>query len=69
MQGHKMNRYRGGSSSVASRVGLAHILAQLKAENPVPLRTICDFDLLPVSRGLTTSMATIIFAEALIKLD
>jgi hypothetical protein len=64
-----MNRYRGGSSSVASRVELAHTLAQLKAENPVPLRTICDFDLLPFSRGITTSVAMIICPKALIKLD
>jgi hypothetical protein len=42
-----MNRYRGGSSIVASRLGFADVYTQLKVENPVPLRTIVNFDLLP----------------------
>ena len=45
-----MNRYRGGSSTVvASRQ--AYVGAQLKVENPVPLRTIWNFDLLPSARA------------------
>jgi hypothetical protein len=43
-----MNRYhRGASTVVASRLGLAHVRSQLKVENPAPLRTIWNFDLLP----------------------
>jgi hypothetical protein len=39
-----MNRYRRGSSTiVASRFGLAPEGAQLKVENPLPLRTIGNF--------------------------
>jgi hypothetical protein len=45
MAGYNMNRYRGGSSTiVASRLGSAHEGAQLKVENPPPLRTIGNFD-------------------------
>ena len=69
MAGHKMNPYRGGSSIVASRLGLADVGTQLKVENSVQLRTIYDFDLLPFSRGLTTGGATLIYQGALIKLD
>jgi hypothetical protein len=54
-----MNRYR----------GFADVGTQLKVENPVPLRTIVNFDLLPFSQGLTTSVTTLIYPEALIKLD
>jgi hypothetical protein len=64
-----MNRYRGGSSIVASRLGLGEVGTQLKVENSVPLRTIWDFDLLPFSRGLTSAEAMLIYPEALIKLD
>jgi hypothetical protein len=40
-----MNRYRRGSSTiVALRFGLAPVVAQLKVENPLPLRTIWNFD-------------------------
>ena len=39
-----MNRYRRGSNNiVASRFGLAPGGAQLKVENPLPLRTIWNF--------------------------
>jgi hypothetical protein len=45
MAGYKMNRYHRGSSPIAaSRLGSAHVEAQLKVENPGPLRTIEDFD-------------------------
>jgi hypothetical protein len=52
MTRYKMNRYHQGSSTiVASRFGSAHVGAQLKVENPVPLRTIWNFDLLPSARA------------------
>jgi hypothetical protein len=43
-----MNRYHHGFSTVEpSGLRSAHMRAQLKVENPVPLRTIWNFDLLP----------------------
>jgi hypothetical protein len=40
-----MNRYHRGSSPIAaSRLGSAHVEAQLKVENPIPLRTTRNFD-------------------------
>jgi hypothetical protein len=63
-----MNRYhRGSSTIVASRLGLAHAGAQLKVENPVLLRTILNFDLLPSPRASYCCRATLIYPEALIK--
>ena len=45
MAGYDMNRYRRGSNNiVASKFGLAPGGAQLKVENPLPLRTIRNFD-------------------------
>ena len=63
-----MNRYdRGSSTIVASRLGSAHVGAQLKVENPVSLRTIWNFDLLPSLRASYRCNAMLIYAEALIK--
>jgi hypothetical protein len=45
-----MNRYRGSSATVASRLGSADVGAQLKVENPVTLRTIWNLDLIAVPR-------------------
>jgi hypothetical protein len=68
MAGYKMNQYhRGSSTIVASRLGLAHVGAQLKVENPVPLRTIWNFDLLPSPRASYCCRAMLIYPEALIK--
>ena len=41
--------------------------AQLKVENPVPLRTIWNFDLLPSPRASYCCRATLIYPKALIK--
>ena len=41
--------------------------AQLKVENPVPLRTIGNFQLLPRLRASYCCGATVIYPEALIK--
>ena len=48
-----MNRYHHGFSTVEpSGLRSAHMrAAQLKVENPVPLRTIWNFDLLPAPRA------------------
>jgi hypothetical protein len=45
----------------------AHVGAQLKVENPVPLRTIWNFDLLPSRERPYPCNAMLIYAEALIK--
>ena len=65
-----MNRYhRGSSTIVAPKLRSAHVGAQLKVENPVPLRTIWNFDLLPSPRASYCCRATLIYPEALIKID
>jgi hypothetical protein len=44
-------------------------MSQLEVENPMLLRTIWNFDSLPSSQGLIAAGATLIYPEALIKLD
>jgi hypothetical protein len=44
MAGCNMTRYHHGSSTVVASSFEAHGEAQPKVENPVPLRTIGDFD-------------------------
>jgi hypothetical protein len=46
------------------RLRLAHVGAQLKVENPVPLRTIWNFDFLPSPRASYCCGATLIYPEA-----
>jgi hypothetical protein len=63
-----MNRYDRGFNTVEpSGLRSAHMRAQLKVENPVPLRTIWNFDLLPSPRASFCCRATLIYPEALIK--
>jgi hypothetical protein len=66
-----MNRHhRGSSTIVAFKTWIGSCVgAQLKVENPGPLRTIWNFDLLPSSRASNCCRATLIYPEALIKLD
>jgi hypothetical protein len=45
MTGYKMDRYHRGSGTIAAfKIWIG---AQLKVENPIPLRTISNLDLLP----------------------
>jgi hypothetical protein len=44
-------------------------MGQLEVVNAMLLRTICNFDSLPPSQGLIAAGATLIYPEALIKLD
>ena len=66
-----MNRYhRGSSTIVAFKTWIGSCgVAQLKVENPVLLRTIRNFDLLPSPRASYCCRATLIYPEALIKND
>jgi hypothetical protein len=45
------------------RLRLAHVGAQLKVENPVPLRTIWNFDFLPSPRASYCCGATLIYPD------
>src|SRR5271166_102537 len=68
MAGYKMDRYHHGFSTVVpSGLRSAHMRAQLKVENPVPLRTIWNFDLLPAPRASFCCRATLTYPKALIK--
>jgi hypothetical protein len=61
-----MKRYhRGFSTIVTSRLGSAHLGAQLKVENPVPLRTIWNFDLLPVPASVLILATQCLFPQRL----
>jgi hypothetical protein len=63
-----MNRYRHGFSTVEpSGLRSAHMRAQIKVENPVPLRTTRNFDLLPPPRASFCCRATLIYPATLIK--